>query len=192
MPYQLTNSMSNTKFDGSLLTSCKLGDEESWRQLFRSLYPVAKWVTMRILHDLSEQAREEIAQEAMIALARKIQTIVDLEHAERFVRSVAKKKCIDFIRKNRVKFEELPEDYEAPIREGLEEDVIMRLKCAVREIGEPCRTIIRRRFYDGWQHKTIAFKLDMDVNQVGVRIQRCLKTLKMLISSRKVTTEDII
>ena len=184
--------MSNTKFDGSLLTACKRGDEESWQQLFRSLYPVAKWVAMRLLHDLSEQAREEIAQEAMIALARKIQTIADIDHAERFVRSVAKKKCIDFIRKNKMKFEELPEDYEAPIKEGLEEDVIMRLRCAVHEIGEPCRTIIRRRFYDGWQHKDIALKLGVEVNQVGVRIQRCLRTLKMLISARKVTTEVIL
>ena len=183
--------MSNTKFDRSLLAACKSGDEESWRQLFRSLYPIAKWVAMRLLRDLSEQAKEEIAQEAMVALARKIHTIVDIDHAERFVRSVAKKKCIDFIRKNKVKFEELSEDYESPIREGLEEDVIKRLRCVVREIGEPCRTIIRRRFYDGWQHKDIALGLGVEVNQVGVRIQRCLKTLKMLLSASKVTMEDI-
>ena len=183
--------MSNAIFDGSLLTACKRGDEESWRRLFRSLYPVAKWATMRLLRDLSDQEKEEIAQETMVTLARKIQTIVDSEHAERFVRSVAKKKCIDFIRKNQMKFEELTEDYQAPARGGLEECVIIRLRSAVREIGEPCRTIIRRRFYDNWQHKDIALRLGVDVNQVGVRIQRCLKTLKMLLLASKVTAEDI-
>ena len=88
-------------------------------------------------------------------------------------------------------FEELSEDYQAPISDGLEEGVIMRLRSAVREIGEPCRTIIRRRFYDDWQYRDIALRLGVDVNQVGVRIQRCLKTLKMLISVHKVTAEDI-
>lgn len=185
--------MSNVAFDGSLLTACKRGDEESWRQLFRSLYPVAKWVAMRFLHGSMEQAAEEVAQESMVALARRIQSIVSAEHAERFVRGVAKNKCVDFIRKNQMKFEELTEDYPAPIvgRERLDDGVIMRLRRAVREIGEPCRTIIRRRFYDGWQHKDIALRLGVEVNQVGVRIQRCLKTLKMLISVHKVTAEDI-
>lgn len=177
--------------NGGVLAACKRGDEESWRQLFRSLYPVAQWVAKRLLRDLPDHVWEEIAQETMVALARKIQTIVDAEHAERFVRSVAKKKCIDFIRKNKFKFEELAEDCQAPIGNGLEEDVIMRLRCAVRKIGDPCRTIIRRRFFDDWQHKDIALKLGVEVNQVGVRIQRCLKTLKMLLSASKVTMEDI-
>ena len=184
--------MSNAVFDGSLLTACKRGNEESWRQLFRSLYPVAKWVAMRLLHGSMAQAAEEVAQESMVALARRIQSIVSAEHAELFVRSVAKNKCVDLIRKNQMKFEELTEDYQAPIgRESLDEGVIMRLRCAVREIGEPCRTIIRRRFYDDWQYRDIALRLGVDVNQVGVRIQRCLKTLKMLISVHKVTAEDI-
>lgn len=183
--------MSNAKFDGSLLAACKRGDEESWRQLFRSLYLIARWVSKHILRDSPEQAWEEIAQETMVTLARKIGTISDMEHAERFVRSVARNKSIDFIRKNRVEFEEVPDDYPAPVHEELEESVIVRLRCAVQEIGEPCRTIIRRRFYDDWPHKDIAARLGVAVNQVGVRIQRCLKTLKMLLSSSNMTAEDL-
>ena len=183
--------MSDTKLDMSLLVACKKGDEESWRQLFRSLYPIARWVSKHILRDSPEQVWEEVAQETMIVLAREIRTISDMEHAGRFVRIIARNKSIDFIRKSRVKLEEIPDDYPAHVHEELEDSVIMRLRCAVQEIGEPCRTIIRRRFYDDLSHKDIAMRLGVAVNQVGVRIQRCLKTLKMLLSSSNVTAEDL-
>ena len=183
--------MSDTELDMSLLDACKRGAEESWRQLFRSLYPIARWVSERVLRDSSEHVWEEVAQETMITLARKIHTISDMEHAGRFVRIIARNKSIDFIRKSRVKFEEIPDDYPDHVHEELEDSVIARLRCAVQEIGEPCRTIIRRRFYDDWSHNDIAARLGVAVNQVGVRIQRCLKTLKMLLSSSNVTAEDL-
>ena len=178
--------------DNLLLEACRKGDEESWRQLFKSLYPLAKWVARRQLHSMDEGAIEDIAQETMAAIVPKIVRANDAEYLERLVRKISKNKCIDYLRRNKVQIEELSEDLETPVAESVEHDVISALRLAMRSLGEACRGIIRSRFFDEKSHKEIAAEIGVEVNQVGIRISRCLVRLRVLLSAQHIQAEDLL
>lgn len=178
--------------DNLLLEACRKGDEESWRQLFKSLYPLAKWVARRQLHSMDEGAIEDIAQETMAAIVPKIVRANDAEFIERLVRKIARNKCIDYLRRNKVQIEELSEEMEAPVVESVEHDVIIALRSALRKLGESCKGIIRRRFFEEKSHKEIAAEIGVEVNQVGIRISRCLVRLRVLLSAQHIQAEDLL
>ena len=182
--------------DNQLLESCRNGDEKSWRQLFSSLYPFAKWVARRWLRTEDEGVVEEIAQETMSAIVLKVAHVNDVEYLGRIVRRIARNKCVDYLRRNEVKFEELSEESEvlmaAPIPESIEDDVIVALRSAFMKLAETCKSILRSRFFAEKSYKEISAELGVDVNQVGVRISRCLVRLRVLLSAEGIQAEDVL
>ena len=178
--------------DNLLLEACRKGDEESWRRLFKSLYPLAKWVARRQLHSMDEGIIEDIAQETMVAIVPKIVRAKDAEYIERLVRKITRNKCIDHLRRNKVQIEELSEEIEAPVAESVEQVVITALRSALKNLGESCKGIIRSRFFKEKSHREIAAEIGVEVNQVGIRISRCLVRLRVLLSAQHIQAEDLL
>ena len=155
------------------------------------MYPLSKWVVSHTLFDISQQTIDEIAQETMISLASGIDRITDEVHLKRFVRRTARNKCIDYIRRNRQQFTDLPEDLSMEESDPLPEDPIVdALHEAVGELKEPCRTIIRTRYLLNLSYRDIAARSGIGINQIGVRLKRCLAFLKDLLKYKNISAED--
>ena len=178
--------------DFDLLVKCQQGDEQSWRSLFTEIYPLSKWVVRHTVFNVPQQNVEEIAQETMIALAADIEKINDELHLKRYVKRVTRNKCIDYIRRNREIFEEVPEDLPAEEDPFVENKIISALHDAVGELKEPCHTIARHRNLLNWSYSEIAEKIKIDIGQIGVRLNRCLAFLKNLLRQRNISEEDIL
>lgn len=175
-----------------LIRRCQLGEEASWRELFSKTYPLSRWVVVHTLFNLAPHVVDELSQETMVALASSIGKIEDETHLKRFIKRVARNKCINFIRSNREQFEEVPEDI--PIEDDPLNDnhVVEILHEAVTELKEPCRTIIRSRYLANLSYKDIAGQTGIDIKQLGVRLGRCLAFLKDLLIYKHVSWEDIL
>ena len=175
-----------------IIELCQQGDEPSWRALFAAVYPLSKWVVSHTLFNISQHVIEEIAQETMIALATNIGKIKDEPHLKRYVKLVSKNKCIDFIRCNKEKFDDLPDDLPEEDDPWADNTVIDILHEAVDELKEPCRTIIRNRYLLNLNYKDIAKKIGINIGQIGVRLNRCLAFLKSLLIYKHISWEDVL
>lgn len=184
-------SMCQTTDIEKLLVGCQRGDDACWRKLFALTYPLSKWCVTHTLFCISHCVVEEIAQDTMLALAQNLVKITDETHLKRFVKRVTRNKCIDYIRRNREQFADVPDDIPAEEDLFLENRVVEALHEAVRELKEPCQTIIRTRFLQNLSYKEIAKKVGIEVGQIGVRINRCLSFLKNLLAYKNISWEDI-
>ena len=184
--------MQEQTVDQDLLAKCRNGDDSSWRVLFAATYPLSRWVVAHTLFAISPHVIDEIAQEAMVALAGNIDKLLDETHVKRFVKRVTRNKCIDYIRRNREQFDDVPEDI--PMEEDyfLENQVVEVLHEAMLSLKEPCQTIVRGRYLHNWSYKDIAKKVDIEIGQIGVRLSRCLSFLKNLLTCKNISWEDIL
>ena len=111
-------------FEQSILDGCKRGDDECWRKVFVNYYPLAKWVVSQTLYQIDDFTVKSIAQDAMAALVDNIAKINDEQYLKRFIKRVARNKCIDYIRRHKEEFEEVPEDIPYSEESGTNDRVI--------------------------------------------------------------------
>ena len=175
-----------------MLAGCRKGDENSWRQLFEIYYPLAKWVVAHTIYQLDPQEVNSLAQDGMIAVVRNIDKIEDEEHLKRFLKRATRNKCIDFIRRNKQQFEELDVAAMVAYESNSNETVIAALEEAVNDLKEPCNSIVKARFLEGLSYKEIAAKISLKAEQVGTRLQRCLRFLRTFLETHSVFWEDVL
>ena len=174
------------------LLACKLGDESAWREVFANYYPLAKWVVVHILYQVDDFTIRTIAQDAMVSLVENIGKINDVQHLKRFVTRVTRNRCIDYIRQNKNAFEELPENIPYLDEASLDEETLEALHNAVNELKEPCNSMIRRRFLDGLSYKEIAASINVGIEQIGIRISRCLGYIRTSLEKTGIPWRDIL
>ena len=181
-----------TELGQHVLLGCQKGDEECWRSLFANTYPLAKWVISHTLYQIDDYTVQSLAQDAMMALVDSIAKINDEQYLKRFVKRVARNKCIDYIRKHKEQFEEVPENIPDEEVSEIDDKVIEALHKAIEELKEPCNTLVRNRFLEGLSYKELAAIIGVEVTQIGVRISRCLGFLRTTLERMDVSWEDVL
>lgn len=192
IPHWLRNNPSMIEFEQRILIGCKHGNEECWRKLFNSYYPLAKWVVTHTLYQIDDFTVNSLAQETMVVLVENIKKIDDEHYLKRFIKRVTRNKCIDYIRKNKEQFDEVLEDIQDYKDYMIDNQVVEALHLAVENLQEPCNTIVRTRFLDGISYKELAVKINVDIGQIGVRISRCLKILRTYLEKMNIFWDDVI
>ena len=179
-----------------LIGRCRLGDEAGWEELFAMTYPLSRWAVRHTIFNCSADMVEELAQETMVSLAKSIGKIEDPAHLRNFVVRVTRNRCLNYMKKKRELFVEVPETI--PDDKDLLDDIndkardaIGVLREAVTVLKEPCRAIVRDRFLEGCSHKAIADRNRIDIKQIGVRLKRCLGLLKRMLEDKNITLEDV-
>ena len=178
------------------------GREESWRLLFRRYRPYARRIALAPPFSFPEQVAEDIAQDTMLALCEGLD---EVKNVKGFVGTVAHNKCVDKLRKREEPT--MTEVFGGPSDSGDSENCdyepaylpdeladtesLMQLQEMIADMGERCRTLLSRRFFDELPYKEIAEECDLPVNQVGVYLSRCLSRLRDNIKSRKGLWEDL-
>lgn len=99
---------------------------------------------------------------------------------------IARRNALDLVRRRYRESKVLPLDREltdagseAVLESGLEERELRRVVLeAVKELGEPDREIVLRKFYLGESSKEIAARLDMTAANVDTRTHRAIERLR--------------
>jgi len=171
--------MKITDLPTNIIDKCLDNDDDAWRQLFQATYPLAKWVAMSNPFCFDVHIAEDIAQETIMVLCKKIDKVHSIKS---FVARISHNKCIDYLRKkNPAKpiYEENILEYIDNI-DGIAYDsiVLETLKSHIDKMKSPCCDLIRNRFFLEMSYKDISAINKLPVSQVGVYLSRCLANLK--------------
>ncbi len=177
-----------------LVARCLRGDSKAWSELFHANFRHAEMVALAPPFRFHVHEAEDIAQETMIELARKL---AGVENIPAFVGTVAHNKCVDRVRKMKPVLEsDLPhgEDEDPSLDsvaqpetlppELADSEVLGELLGAVETLGEMCRGIPHNRFFEELAYKDIGERLSIPAPQVGVYLARCLTRLRTQIEQR--------
>jgi len=181
--------------DQNLVARCLRGDPDAWAALFRAHFRHAEMVALAPPFRFNAHEAEDIAQEAMIELAR---VLGDIQNIPAFVGTVAHNKCVDRVRKMKPVLETdlaRGEDDDPPTLDSIAEpqavpleladdETLGTLLAAIESLGEMCRNILHNRFFEELAYKDIGERLSIPAPQVGVYLARCLARLRTHIEQQ--------
>ena len=171
-----------------LLAGCKAGNEEKWRLLFAQCYPLSRRLVQGRLHAIDAQTVDSLAQDAILALHGKIQSINDAEHLGNFLRAAVRNKCVDYIRRNK----QIPDDLFLMEETTLLTDTVRSaIYQALDNLGGLSATVIRLRYMESLSYKEIAVKAGIAEAQVGMKLSRALKAMKAELAKLGVVSCNI-
>ena len=177
-----------------LVARCLRGDSKAWSELFRVNFRHAEMVALAPPFRFHAHEAEDIAQETMIELARKL---AGVENIPAFVGTVAHNKCVDRVRKMKPVLEsdlahgedddpslDSVTQPETVSPELVDDESLGALLGAIETLGEMCRGILHNRFFEELAYKDIGERLSIPQPQVGVYLARCLARLRTQIEQR--------
>jgi len=97
------------------------------------------------------------------------------------LRTLVAARCIDRVRRRRRQVElsdSLPDTAPSPSDRLIADDQSARLRRALLDLDEPCREIIRQRFFEGLDYATIAEREQRSESTLRVRLFSCLRAIR--------------
>ncbi len=183
-----------------LVERCRRGDDLAWATLYSACIPLIRSRALRM--GFSDAEAQDIMQETLVNLAKNIHTV---DNPAAYVQSVCYRRCVDHFRRNKVRdavpYAEVPvtapnEDdsvaakcLQHHVQTWMEQtkseeiasarlEALTVLQSHLSKTGEPCKSLLRRRFFDDLPYKELSEKNNIPEAQVGVYLSRCLKRLK--------------
>lgn len=152
----------------------------------RRVATLARQVSAAHAYAMPAADREDVAQEVVLQVYRALSASEFTLHEglEPFIRAVAHRRCVDWMRKGR---RALPLAVDPPSRETAPDDAAARHEAAVagaeviRRLSEPCREILRLRVAHGLSHRAVAERLGRSEGGVRNLLSKCLHEARQLL-----------
>lgn len=167
---------------------CLANSKADWKMLFESTFQFSKSIARGEPFVLDPYTAEDIAQKTILDLAGSLEEINNISS---FVRIATRNKCIDYIRKknpakpNAEEYISEEKDDESSFSKRRDDyNILFELKNHVQSMDHLCKYILYHRFYDGYKYRDISEKMAIPISQVGVRISRCLSTVKKQLTDK--------
>ena len=144
-------------------------DNKAFRHLYSTYYVALKNVASKYMDN--DAVAEDIVQEVFIELLETTQSFENLNHLRYFLYSVLKNKCINLLRKDKVKKRYIEkiihEKRIAPNFEDvvLEEDIYAHLMAALEKLPPKCRLVMKLSI-NGMKRSEISKKLNISIETV--------------------------
>jgi RNA polymerase sigma-70 factor (ECF subfamily) len=138
-------------------------------------------------HFLRDQsAAEELAQDVFLQLHRSWASMKSAEHIVFWLRKVTSNRCIDVVRRRKLRHEtSLEEAAEPTSLERIQDPLLSAyLGRMVASLPEKQRMLVVLRYQEGMELEEIANALSMNVSTVKTQISRALDLLKAKMANR--------
>jgi RNA polymerase sigma-70 factor (ECF subfamily) len=163
--------------DSELLTRCRAGDEQAWRDLVEHYSRYVYAISVQGFR-LAQHDAEDVFQECFTRVYENLAKLRDDEAFRPWLAQLTRRLCIDRMRTGG---REQPAE---PVEEGAVDETLSTLDEAlsVHEalagLSEDCREILDRFFARDESYRTIAEELDIPAGTIASRISRCLAKLR--------------
>ncbi len=184
--------MDNKDKDAILLERIKQGDETAFKSLFDKYYRLLCYTAHKVLPD--EHKAKDIAQEVFLSLWNKRDTLTIHTSLQAFLRRATVNKTIDFIRSQRLNFEESPDLGDDPNRldEQMEYDELKTLiHRTAEQLPERCRMVFFMSRFEEMSHKEIASAMNISEKTVENQITKALKLLRSAVARYRSATNAV-
>ena len=148
-----------------LINKCRKGDRKAQFEIYRLYYKSMYNTSLRIVKD--PQEAEDIMQESFLSAFGKIETYQGKVSFGAWLKRIVINNSLDVIKKRRLLFEELNEDYTqlAEQEEALDEELLSSQMELIREgiqkLPDGYRVILSLHLLEGYDHEEIAEILEI-------------------------------
>lgn len=163
--------------EGSVLT-----DHLAFEQIVRQHQGMVFGLAYHFLRDRS--LAEELSQEVFLNLHQNLRSIKSPEHMTFWLRKVTSHRCIDQVRRQKVRPQVSLEDVPEPIATSAENDLLLSemLGRVVDTLPEKARLVVILRYQEDLDPSEIAKVLEMPLNTVKSHLRRSLSMLRDKLS----------
>ncbi|HET7433195.1 MAG TPA: sigma-70 family RNA polymerase sigma factor [Thermoanaerobaculia bacterium] len=159
------------------LERAKEGDQDAFAQLVGEHESMVFGLAYHFFH--SRDRAEEIAQDVFLQMYRSLADFESPSHLLFWLRQVTSRRCIDAMRRGRLKLVTLDEVDEIrahnPAADPLLEQTLKRL---VSQLPEAQRLVVTLRYQEDLDPSEICRIVDMPVNTVKSHLHRALQALR--------------
>ena len=169
-----------------LINKCRKGDRKAQFEIYSLYYKAMYNTSLRIVKD--PQEAEDIMQESFLSAFRKIETYQGKVSFGAWLKRIVINNSLDVIKKRRMLFEELDEDYtqlaiqEDELDEKLLEQQMDMIREAIQKLPDGYRVILSLHLMEGYDHEEIAEILNISSSTSRSQFfrakQRLLRLLK--------------
>lgn len=162
-----------------------IGNELAFEQIVRQHQGMVFSLAYHFLRDRS--LAEELAQEVFLNLHQNLRSIKSPEHLTFWLRKVTSHRCIDQVRRLKVRPQVSLEDVAepmAPVSNATENDLFLSemLRRVVETLPEKAKLVVILRYQEDLDPSEIAKVLEMPLNTVKSHLRRSLSTLRDRLS----------
>lgn len=164
------------------LTRAKRGDHAAFADIVREHQAMVFGLCCHFVRDRA--VAEELAQEVFLELYQHLTSIQSAEHVKFWLRRVASNRCIDSVRRRKVRPLVGLDDAPEPAIEADQGDPLLAgtLERYVGTLPEAARMVVILRYQEDMAPSEIAETLQMPVNTVKSHLQRSLAMLRAKLS----------
>lgn len=184
--------------ENSWLAALRNGDEKALRSIFDRHYPLLIGDIYRILPD--EDTCQDLAQEVIVELWRKRESIVIHSSLRAYLRKSAINRALNHLKTQRrtllddaEKFADLADNssHEIALREN-QDNLEKALHKAIDKLPERCRIVFSLSRFENRSHKEIAAELGISVKTIENQITKAMKLLRQSLSVLAVLSPAVI
>jgi len=178
-------------FSADFMRRLKEYDAAAWRQAFDVLLPIALRGTAQASAYLSQQDREEVANDALVELARQIDQFAAWPEVTALAYLAAQRRAVDRFRRLRAQkrqgsatahvpledaaVHELAGDAPAPVQWG---EIAGVVEALVEGLGEPAASLVRGYARDGLSYEQLSRRANLPLGTVAAIIYRGMRRLE--------------
>jgi len=159
------------------LTRAKAGDQDAFAELVERHEAMVYSLAYHFFNDRSRA--EEVAQDVFLQLYRNLASLETEAHVLFWLRQVATRRCIDQVRRSRMKAVSLEDAGELrAVDRNADPFLDRRLKQSIQELPEVQRALVTLRYQEDLDPSEICRIVGMPVNTVKSHLHRALQALR--------------
>jgi len=171
-----------------LLQQIKLGDKKAQFEIYKLYYKAMYNTALRIVNSKIEA--EDLMQEAFISAFLNIDTYKGEVSFGAWLKKIVVNKSLDFLKKKRVKFDELKEKYDFVEQESFsfEESIneqVEKIKQAMTKLPDGFRVVFSLYLLEGYDHSEIAEILGITASASRSQFTRAKQKLVSILNENK-------
>lgn len=174
-----------------IVEKCKQGNRQAQFELYK-LYSKAMYnVCMRMVKN--ELDAEDILQNSFVDIFTKLDTFQFQSSIGAWIKRIVINNCINFLKRNRVYFEELDERF-TNLQEEEREDkeqtelTVERINRALFELPDGYRVVFSLYLLEGYDHKEIAEILNITEATSKSQFSRAKSKLRDILETQRLTS----
>lgn len=170
-------------FEQKIIEKLKLGDPDSFSDVFSAYYKDMVFFAYSFTHELS--SAEDIVQETFVKLWEDHEKLIVTVSLKSILLKTIQNKCIDWHRHKKIVNNHCSYIIDnSPLYEYdtdnyvLRSDLELRIEMAITNLPEKFKEAFEMNRFEGLKYKEIATKLNVSIRTVEVRISKALGLLR--------------
>ncbi len=169
-----------------LIEACKRGERVAQKKLYEDYCDAMYNICVRMVNDPDDAA--DVLQNAFIKIFKNIGKFKSESTPGAWIKRIVVNDCINHIRANKTRFEEIT-DYDTAEEEvEINESLISvpAIKAAINQLSDGYRSVVNLYLFEGYDHSEIAEILGITVTTSKTQYHRAKKKLRELLEEYKI------